>query len=118
METLNQLILDNPQYEFILISREGGLAIPSTLFFLAKTKSICSNIRFVTDYTKVWDLVDIMVTDHPKILESKPNNKLSLVIDKPYNENINQSGIRVKTIKEIDSRVLDGLSSSILMGKF
>jgi hypothetical protein len=113
VETLNQLILNNPRHEFILLSREGGLAIPSTLFFLAKTKSICSNIKFVTEYGKVWDYVDVMITDHPKILNLKPKNKLSVVIDKPYNESINQSGVRIKTIKEIDERVLDNLESAL-----
>ena len=107
VETLNQLILSNPKHEFILISREGGLAIPSTLFFLAKTKSICPNLKFVTEYSKVWDYVDIMITDHPKILNSKPTNKLSLVIDKEYNKDVIQSGYRIKTIKEIDERLLD-----------
>jgi hypothetical protein len=107
VETLNQIILDNPRHEFMLISREGGLAIPSTLFFLAKTKSICSNIKFVTDYAKVWDYVDVMITDHPKILNSKPKDKYSVIIDKEYNQKIVQSGMRIKTIKEIDFRVLD-----------
>lgn len=114
VETLNQLILDNPRHEFILLSREGGLAIPSTLFFLAKTKSICPNIKFVTDYSKVWDYVDVMITDHPKILNSKPTQKLSVVIDREYNQNTTkQSGIRIKTIKEIDSHTLDGLESTL-----
>jgi hypothetical protein len=113
VETLNQLILSNPKHEFILISREGGLAIPSTLFFLAKTKSICPNLKFVTEYSKVWDYVDIMITDHPKILNSKPTNKLSLVIDKEYNKDIVQSGYRIKTIKEIDERLLDNFEDSL-----
>jgi hypothetical protein len=109
VETLNQLILDNPRHEFILISREGGMAIPSTLFFLAKTKSTCPNIKFVTEYSKVWDYIDVMVTDHPSILNTKPLNKLSIVIDKDYNKNFTQLGHRVKTIKEIDERLLDNL---------
>lgn len=117
VETLNQLILENPKYEFILISREGGLAIPSTLFFLAKTKSICSDIKFVTDYSKVWDYVDVVITDHPKILDTKPLNKLSIVIDKEYNQKIKQSGTRIKTIKEIDVRLLENLESVLLNGK-
>ena len=109
VETLNQLILDNPRHEFILISREGGMAIPSTLFFLAKTKSTCPNIKFVTDYSKVWDYVDVMVTDHPKIINTKPLEKVNIVIDKEYNKKVVQSGHRIKTIKEIDERLLDNL---------
>jgi len=109
VETLNQLILDNPRHEFILISREGGMAIPSTLFFLAKTKSTCSNIKFVTEYSKIWDYVDVMVTDHPKIINTKPLEKINIVIDKEYNKKVIQSGHRIKTIKEIDDRLLDNI---------
>ena len=109
VETLNQLILDNPRHEFILISREGGMAIPSTLFFLAKTKSTCPNIKFVTDYSKVWDYVDVMVTDHPKIINTKPIDKLNIVIDKEYNKKVVQPGHRIKTIKEVDERLLDNI---------
>ena len=116
VETLNQLIIDNPKHEFILISREGGMAIPSTLFFLAKTKSSCSNIKFVKEYSKVWDYVDVMITDHPKILTTKPINKLSIVVDKKYNEEVKQSGTRIKTIKEIDEKMLDNFEDA-LQGK-
>lgn len=111
VETLNSLILENPKHEFIIITREGGLAIPSTLFFLSKTRCTCPNIKFVTEYNKVWDYVDIMITDHPEILNSKPSNKLSIVIDKEYNEKVQQSGARIKTIKEIDIRLLESLES-------
>ena len=116
VESLNQLILETPRHEFILISREGGLAVPSTLFFLSKTKSICSNIKFVTEYSKVWDHVDIMITDHPKILNTKPLDKLSIVIDKEYNKKIVQSGHRLKTIKEIDERLLDNFEQALQGG--
>lgn len=112
VETLNQLILENPNYEFMIITREGGLSIPSTLFFLSKTKSTCPNIKFVTEYSKVWDYVDVMITDHPKILESKPLGKQSIIVDKEYNQNF-ESGYRVKTIKEVDKLVLEGLKSII-----
>lgn len=111
VETLNQLTLDNPRHEFILISREGGMAIPSTLFFLAKTKSSCPNIKFVKEYSKVWDYVDVMVTDHPKIIDTKPNGKVSIIIDKEYNKIFNQNKMRFKTIKEIDSSVLNKVES-------
>ena len=116
VETLNQLIIDNPKHEFILISREGGMAIPSTLFFLAKTKSSCSNIKFVKEYSKVWDYVDVMITDHPKILTTKPINKLSIVVDKKYNEEVKQSGTRIKTIKEIDEKMLDNFEDALQGG--
>lgn len=109
VETLNQLVLNNPDYEFTIITREGGLSIPSTLFFLSKTKSICPNIKFVTDYTKVWDYVDTMITDHPKIIESTPKNKRVIIVDKEYNKGF--GGYRINTIKEVDRIVLDNVKN-------
>jgi len=107
METLNQLIIDNPEHEFIIISREGGLAVPSTLFFLSKNKCTCPNIKFVKEYSKVWDYVDVMVTDHPKIINNKLSiSKINIVIDKDFNKKTTQSCIRIKSIKEIDSDFL------------
>tara|TARA_R110000868_G_scaffold252470_1_gene509105 strand:- start:226 stop:897 length:672 start_codon:yes stop_codon:yes gene_type:complete len=102
VETLNQLILDKPNIEFVLISREGGLAIPSTMFFLSKTKSICPNITFVKEYSKVWDHVDMMVTDHPEIIKSCDNRSL-VIVDKSYNLDIvdGKKTLRIKTIKEL-----------------
>ncbi len=118
VEVINQLILENTQHEFHIMSREGGLAIPSTLFFLSKTKSICSNINFVTEHSKVWDYVDVMITDHPKVANSVPKGKLVLLIDKEFNQNIKQSGTRVKSVKEIDNRVLDTFSEAIENGDY
>ena len=89
--------------------------IPSTLFFLSKTRCTCPNIKFVTEYSKVWDYVDVMITDHPKILNSKPLKKISIVVDKDHNQQINQSGLRIKTIKEVDSNVLQNIEN-ILQG--
>ncbi len=109
VETLNNLILENPQHKFILISREGGLAIPSTLFFLSKTKSTCTNIKFVKEFFKVWDYVDVMITDHPKIIESKPFDKKIIVVDKKYNKIFDNVLLRIKTIKEVDYNLINNL---------
>ena len=111
VEVLNGLMLENTKHEFIIISREGGMAIPSTYFFLAKTKSSCPNIKFVKEYSKVWDHVDVMITDHPKIIGTKPNGKVSIIIDKDYNKDSNQNKMRFKSIKEIDSDVLNKVES-------
>jgi hypothetical protein len=111
VEVLNGLMLENTKHEFIIISREGGMAIPSTHFFLAKTKSSCPNIKFVKEYSKVWDHVDVMITDHPKIIGTKPNGKVSIIIDKDYNKDSNQNKMRFKSIKEIDSDVLNKVES-------
>jgi hypothetical protein len=111
VETLNQLILDTPENEFILLSREIGLSIPSTLFFLSKTKSMCQNIKFVTEYSSVWDHVDVMITDHPKIITTKPINKVCVKVSKDFNKLSVQSNVEIKSIKEVDKTFISNLEN-------
>lgn len=114
VETLNNLIIDNPKHEFIIITREGGLAIPSTLFFLSKTKSLCTNIKFVTEYDKVWDYVDVMITDHPNIIRSKPQGKVCVKVSKEHNSLLTQSNFNIKTIKEVDQEMLNDIELNLM----
>jgi hypothetical protein len=39
-----------------------------------------------------------------------------VIVDKEYNNKMIQSGIRVKTIKEVDVRVLDNLEETLKKG--
>lgn len=117
VESLNQLILENPNHEFILLSREIGLSIPSTLFFLSKTKCMCQNIKFVLDNESVWDHVDVMITDHPRIITSKPDNKVCVKVEKDFNKLLTQSNIVIKSIKELDSTSLNSLENILTNGK-
>lgn len=102
VKTLNRMILDFPEHEFIIMSRELGLSVPSTLFFLSKTSSQCQNIKFVTDSRDHWKYVDMMVTDHPDIINSKPNDKECVVVNKGFNnfKDMN-SNTRIESIKEL-----------------
>lgn len=111
METLNQLIIENPEHEFIIISREIGMSIPSTFFFLSKTKCMCQNIKFVKDYETVWDYVDVVFTDHPKIISSKPKDKICVKVDKEFNKLNVQSNIDIKSLKEIDKSFIENLKN-------
>ena len=72
----------------------------------------------MTEHNLVWDYVDVMITDHPKVADSVPKGKLVLLIDKEFNQNIKQSGTRVKDVKEIDNRVLDTFSEAIENGDY
>jgi len=111
METLNQLIIENPEHEFIIISREIGMSIPSTFFFLSKTKCMCQNIKFVKDYENVWPHVDVMITDHPKVITSKPRGKICVKVTKEFNNLNIQSNIDIKSIKEIDKGFIQNLEN-------
>jgi hypothetical protein len=61
---------------------------PSTFFFLSKTGCKIENIRFVTDYAKKWDGIDVLITANPKALESKPEGKISIKVNASYNKNV------------------------------
>lgn len=111
VESLNQIIIENPEHEFIIISREIGMSIPSTFFFLSKTKCMCQNIKFVKEYESVWDHVDVMITDHPKIINSKLKDKICVKIEKEFNKLNVQSNINIKSIKEIDRDFIKNLEN-------
>lgn len=111
VETLNQLIIENPNHEFIILSREIGLSIPSTFFFLSKTKCMCQEIKFVKDYDSVWNYVDVMISDHPKIIISRPQNKICVKVEKEFNKLNTQSNINIKSIKEIDKNFIENIEN-------
>lgn len=100
MNTLNNLILDFPEHEFVLISRETGLSIPSTYFFLSKTSCMAHEVKFVIDSRDSWKYVDLMVTDHPDIITSKPEGKACIVIGKEFNKDYD-GDFRVESIKDL-----------------
>jgi len=82
---LNNLILERGDDTFKIMSREIGMSIPSTFFFLAKTKSQCQNVIFVKDNKEHWDHVKVMVTDHPDIIKSKPEDCVVIKLLKTFN---------------------------------
>lgn len=111
VDTLNNLILENPEYEFYLISREVGLSVPSTLFFLSKTKCMVQNIKFIKEFKSFWDFVDVGITDRPEIIKSKPKNKVCVKVNKNYNDSYD-SDFTIKSIKEVDSDFIKNLALS------
>ena len=47
------------------------------------------NIKFIDDNKDVWNFCDVVVTDLPEILDSKPEGKISIKINKLYNKSQN-----------------------------
>lgn len=113
---LNKLQEENKDdCEIVLTSKEFGNAIPATLFFLSKTSCKIRNYRFVKHDEKVWDFCDVMITTNPIILESKPNDKISIKIKCDYNDKID-STYEVDTLKNIleDKLLLNVLNTKII----
>ena len=86
----------------IITSREAGRGVSATLFFLSKTGCMIQDIKFTLGTKDCWEFVDCMITDHPEILNSKPEGKISIKIGKPFNEEI-PSDYTVRSVKELIS---------------
>jgi len=84
---LNRFISDmtDEEHEVVIISREADKSIPATFFFFTKIGLIANNFKFVTDTTKKWDYIDVLVTANPNALEAKPEGKISVKVDATYN---------------------------------
>lgn len=79
---------DGEEHEFELVSREAAASIPSTYFFLSKTLCKAPKVRFVTAYADKWDGLDVLITACPTALEAKPNGKISVKVNAPYNKDV------------------------------
>lgn len=79
-------IIDEEEHEVIVISREANKSIPATLFFLSKLGFEGNQLVFITDYSKKWDDVDILITANPIALANKPEGKISVKIKTTYNK--------------------------------
>jgi hypothetical protein len=78
---------DDKKPDLVFIAtREGGLAISSTLYFLSKTGCEMRNILFPTDSLESWKACDILITANPLLLDNKPKGKVSIKINAPYNK--------------------------------
>jgi len=104
VQSINDLDLEfkmlGKNHEILITSREAGRSIPATLFFLSKTGCMIQNIKFTMGTTDCWQFVDVMVTDHPEILNSKPEGKKVIKIEKTFNQDI-ESDYTIKSVKEL-----------------
>ena len=73
----------------IVSAMEYGLSIQSSYFFLSKLGCKVREVYFPTDSLTIWDKCDVLVTANPKLLENKPEGKISIKIVADYNsENV------------------------------
>lgn len=106
MASLNSLYLDQKDnHEFIVMSREIGPSVPSTYFFLSKTSCQIRDVKFISENKDHWNHVDVMITDHPDILSSKPEGKISIKVEKPFNKDI-ESDYTIESLKGIQNHEL------------
>jgi hypothetical protein len=104
VQSINELELHlkmiGKKHEIIITSREAGRSVPATLFFLSKTGCMIQDIKFTMGTTDCWQFVDVMITDHPEILNSKPEGKKVIKIEKPFNQEIS-ADYTIRSVKEL-----------------
>lgn len=72
-----EFILSNP-YEF-------NTSIGYTCFFLSQIATRAREFYFPADSSKIWEKCDVLITADPKLLSEKPEGKIAIRIDAPYN---------------------------------
>ena len=84
IRSLNELVGENKDCEFTLISDEVGRGIPATFWFLAKYGCSVKNIKFYTVDTisDLWDEFDLIFTNDEPIIKLKPADKLLYTFNK------------------------------------
>ena len=90
------------EYKISIFSNEVEKSKPATLMFLAKTGCLIDNIHFypLEDYNTIWDSSDVVITSSSNILETKPDNKLSIKYQTLYNED-SKADFNIKTLKQL-----------------
>lgn len=83
---LNDLDIDEPIEVLFVATREYGLSIGSTYFFLSKLGTKIREVHMPKDSTTVWDMCDVLITADPELLACKPEGKKSVKIRTEYNK--------------------------------
>jgi len=85
----------------VLLNKESPRSKCATLFFLSKNNFDFSTIHFPKNNKEFWKHVDVLLTDDPKILNSKPKNKISIKFQNEFNIDI-KSDYTIFNIKQLN----------------
>lgn len=92
-------------YEIVLFSHESDQAIQATYHFLAKSACRIKKIIFESDTNRIWDYCDIIITENPELIESKPEGKKSVKITTEYNK-FDKGDYEFNSLVELDDLFL------------
>jgi hypothetical protein len=99
--------------DVILVStKEYGLSMGSTYFFISKLNPSIREVFFPFDSSEIWDRCDVLVTADPNLIGSKPEGKTSILIDFDYNKDTT-ADYKFSSFKRMveDGKLLDELTS-------
>ena len=85
-KTIKDLDTDEDIQIMFVSPMEYGLSIGNSYFFLSKLGTKIREVYFPTDSLTIWDKCDVLITANPKLLEAKPEGKVSIKIKADYNK--------------------------------
>jgi len=91
-------------YKLRIVGDDLGRAKSSTLWFLAKYGTSCDDISFYNSTTvnEMWGKTYIFITADVDIIESKPEGKELIIVNRLYNEG-HECDMRIDELKQIKS---------------
>jgi len=115
---LNQFYKKYSKFIDITISSiENPFSIPHTLFFLSKCVCRVDSYKFVGDASEYWEHFDIMITTNPDVVQTKPEGKTVVLLERPYNKNLEDKGFDLGVEKPLHiADVLDNANFENLIG--
>lgn len=88
-KVLKDIDIDEPIDVIFVSTKEFGLSIGNTYFFLSKIGTKVREVYFPTDSLTVWEKCDVLITANPDLLNNKPDGKISVKIKAEYNKDSN-----------------------------
>lgn len=97
--------LQNNLFETVLITDLKSAAITANYFFLHKTGCRARNVQVVKDNEDKWNYCDVLVDVNPEAIQCKPEDKVSIKIDRLYNQ-YDDADYTLRTLKELNNEEL------------
>lgn len=92
---------------------EMNLSIQSTLSFLSRIGVRTREFYFPTDSMTIWDRADILITANPNLIENRPEGKIAIKINTPYNKDA-KADYEFDSITEvIDNSIVENIITKI-----
>ena len=91
------------QYDLAIVSKENWFSISPTLFFLAKVTPRFNSYFFYEENKEIWDRVDYLITTDPELINSKPDDKKVIRLDRPFNHEMSGDVIATNLIDLVNN---------------
>jgi hypothetical protein len=76
------------EYDLYITSREYGNSVGATYYFLGRNNIPINKVIFEKNYDELWQHFDVIITANTTVLNTKPNDKISVKINKSYNVDV------------------------------